>query len=108
MSAVYVARDRASEVPDADVQRHAHTALVVAREVVAEPARAALVRSSVSAAQCDAPCDNSGEASVRARDDEEGAKVLCANAYGRDVDDEADAAEDEAGEYEWVPLLDAV
>ena len=94
MGAVDVARDRAAKVPDADVQRHAHTALVMAREVVAEPARATLVRSSVSAAQCDAPCNDSREASVRSRNDEEGAKVLGAVAHGGDVDDEADEAED--------------
>ena len=67
----------------------------MAREVVAEPTRATLVRSSVSAAQCDAPCNDSGEARIRARDDEEGPKVLGAVAHGRDVDDEPDEAEDE-------------
>ena len=108
LCAVYVARDRTREVADPDVQRHTHAALVVAREVVAKPTRATLVCSSVSAAQRDAPCDDSGEAGIRARDDEEGAKVLDADGHVRDVDREADEAVDEPGQDEWVALLDPV
>ena len=55
-----------------------------------------------------APSDDSGEPGVRARDDEEGAKVLDADGHVRDVDREADEAVDEPGEHEGPPLLDAV
>ena len=55
-----------------------------------------------------APRDDPWETGVRARDDEEGAEVLGANAHVRDVDREADEAEDESREHERVPLLDLV
>ena len=56
----------------------------------------------------DAPRDDAGEAGVRARDDEERAKVLGADADGGDVDREADEAVDEPREHERVPLLEPV
>ena len=56
----------------------------------------------------DAPRNDAGEAGVRARDDEERAKVLGADAHGGDVDREADEAVDEPREHERVPLLEPV
>ena len=56
----------------------------------------------------DAPRNDAGEAGVRARDDEERAKVLGADAHGGDVDCEADEAVDEPREHERVPLLQPV
>ena len=54
------------------------------------------------------PCDDAREAGIRARDDEESAEVLGADAHVRDVDREADEAVDEPGQDEWVALLDPV
>ena len=56
----------------------------------------------------DAPRDDPWEAGVRAGDDEEGAKVLGTDAHVRDVDREADEAEDEPCEDERVSFLDVV
>ena len=54
------------------------------------------------------PCDDAREAGIRARDDEEGAKVLDADGHVRDVDREADEAVDEPCEHKRPSLLDAV
>lgn len=110
LGAVDVARDRAAEVPDADVQRHAHAALVVPRQVVTQPApsSASQVEGGTDKEKRYAPRDDPGEAGVRACDDEEGAEVLRADRHVADVDHEADEAECEAGEHERVPCLDAV
>ena len=54
------------------------------------------------------PRDDTREGRVRARNDEEGAKVLRAGGHVRNVDREADEDVREAGEHERVPLLDPV
>ena len=55
-----------------------------------------------------APCDDAREGGVRARHDEERAKVLHADGCVRDVDGEADGAHYEARKDEWIAHLDAV
>ena len=73
------------------------------REVVPQPARSPCqLHPNSRGAEArekggrDAPRDDAWEAGVRASDDEEGAEVLGPDAHVRDVDREADEAEDES------------